>query len=291
MKPLGEWKTRPHQQWSWIVRLTDMVLFHRHSQGWEQFYPAGANVTRVTRSTERVWYFINAPQISDPPTGELAAATPSFNVMDGDLLTITWSGKFPPPERTQLVEMAQTQHEEASEALQASTLYLPQMLPNFIASINASDYFRHLVGPIQQPREEDLVEITSYIRSGTLLVCSDGSFHPHSGMGSHAWVFATSTGHILLQGAGPIDCHPKQLSSYRPELGGITSLLFLLAVIVRTGSVTTGQVKLYCDNQSALDNVFNSTPKRGIDPLLKVDYDLLVLAKDLVNTLPITRSR
>mmetsp|Transcript_5492 Transcript_5492/g.8104 ORF Transcript_5492/g.8104 Transcript_5492/m.8104 type:complete len:785 (+) Transcript_5492:1386-3740(+) len=49
-----------------------------------------------------------------------------------------------------------------------------------------------------------------------------------------------------------------------------------------------GRVKLYCDNQSALDNVFDSTPKRGIYPMLAVDYDLLVLSRDMLKALPIT---
>lgn len=48
-----------------------------------------------------------------------------------------------------------------------------------------------------------------------------------------------------------------------------------------------GQVKLYSDNQSALDNIFDSTPKRGIFPLLAVDYDLFVPAKDMLHSLPI----
>ena len=53
------------------------------------------------------------------------------------------------------------------------------------------------------------------------------------------------------------------------------------------GNISTGKVKLYCDNKSALENVFDSEPKRGIYPLLAVDYDLLVLAKDLLRALPI----
>ena len=35
---------------------------------------------------------------------------------------------------------------------------------------------------------------------------------------------------------------------------------------------------LYCDNKSALENVFDSEPKQGIYLLSPVDYDLLILA-------------
>ena len=92
---------------------------------------------------------------------------------------------------------------------------------------------------------------------------------------------------ILLQGAGPIDCNPKLLSSYRPELGGITALLFLLTAIVKLGDITEGTVTLFCDNKSALNNIFDAIPRRGIYPLLEADYDLLFLAKDLLQQLPI----
>ena len=57
-------------------------------------------------------------------------------------------------------------------------------------------------------------------------------------------------------------------------------------MISHLGSLESGSVKLYCDNKSALENVFDSEPKRGIYPLLAVDYDLLILAKDLLKALP-----
>ena len=66
------------------------------------------------------------------------------------------------------------------------------------------------------------------------------------------------------------------------------ALLYLLTVIVDIGDIKAGRVKLFCDNQSALDNVFGSTPKCGAYPMLAVDYDLLVLSRDLLRLLPIT---
>lgn len=172
---------------------------------------------------------------------------------------------------------------------QEEELRVHSLQQSFLHGVNASAYFRHLVGPIQTPSEEDLLEIATNLLSGQLLVCSDGSFYSHSGTGSHTWVFATAASQILLQGAGPIYCHPKQLSSYQPELGGmITYLLFLLTVIAQSSDLESGQVTLYCcNNKSALENLFEPIQKRGIYLLLAVDCDLLVLVKDMLQALPI----
>mmetsp|Transcript_24137 Transcript_24137/g.34594 ORF Transcript_24137/g.34594 Transcript_24137/m.34594 type:complete len:1267 (+) Transcript_24137:682-4482(+) len=288
IQPLGVWTKRPHQQWGWVVRLSDMVLFHKHQNGWEKFSPEGKIDKRTTRKAKKPWYFRDKGSTSLPPEGIIAAVTPVFNVTDGDLFTVIWSEPLPPRRgRQQERSTHPIDEDDSSTSAQSENIQMPQLLPKFLENVEASEYFRRLVGPIQYPSEADILEIITNIISGTLLVCSDGSFSPHSGTGSHAWVFATAEGQALLQGAGPIDCHPEHLSSYRPELGGITSLLFLLTVVVRLGAIANGQVKLYCDNKSALENVFEEIPKRGIYPLLAVDYDLLVLAKDLLKNLPI----
>jgi hypothetical protein len=77
------------------------------------------------------------------------------------------------------------------------------------------------------------------------------------------------------------------LSSYRSELGGILTILFLLQQLVAYFELTIGSVMLYCDNKSALENVFDEHPKRGIYPLLARDYDFLGLARQIRQQLPI----
>ena len=144
-----------------------------------------------------------------------------------------------------------------------------------------------LIGPFQDPEEGILLELANRITEGTLLLCSDGSFHPHRGIGSHAWIFSTPEGEILLKGAEPIDCNPRTLSSYRTELGGLAAVLYVLQIIVQVFEVETGVVTLYCDNKSALENTFDEMPKRGIYPLLATDYDLLILLREILSTLPI----
>ena len=94
-------------------------------------------------------------------------------------------------------------------------------------------------------------------------------------MASQAWVFSDQTGRLLWGGAGPIDGHPDLITSYRTELGGIVTALFLLTEITEYLEIKSGKVTLFCDNQGALDNVFNEHPNRGTYPLLERDYDLL----------------
>ena len=228
--PLGQWTSRPHQRWAWVFRSSDNVLYHQLRNGWEKFQPvAGGRGTLRTRSNAKLWYFKDTATATDPPDGELAAATLVYDNMDGDLFTILVSGAFPKQQsRSEEMTKQPVEEDENSQLLELGDIRFQQLVPGFLSMINASKYFRRLVGPMYSTTEPDLLEVINSITSGTLLVCRDGSFSQHSGTGSHAWVFATATGQILLQGAGPIDCHPKQLSSYRPELGGITSLLFLL---------------------------------------------------------------
>ena len=95
--PLGKWITRPHQQWSWWVRLLDMVLFYEQPQGWERYLPNRYKATKQTRAANKPWYFANHGPNSDPPEGAMAVATLLSESMDGDLFTITWSEELPPP--------------------------------------------------------------------------------------------------------------------------------------------------------------------------------------------------
>jgi hypothetical protein len=77
------------------------------------------------------------------------------------------------------------------------------------------------------------------------------------------------------------------MSSYRAELGGIVAALYVIHRICDYYSITTGQATLYCDNKGAINNSFQSiTP--GISPFLSPSYDLLLLAKQLVTSIPIT---
>jgi hypothetical protein len=52
-------------------------------------------------------------------------------------------------------------------------------------------------------------------------------------------------------------------------------------------SVTSGKVKFYCDNKVVISNVFHKTVP-GISPFLTTDYDLVSVAKTLLQLIPFT---
>lgn len=92
----------------------------------------------------------------------------------------------------------------------------------------------------------------------------------------------------LIQGAGPIDGHLLLITSYRTELGGITAVLYILLLIVRSAKLTTGTVTIYCNNKAAIEAIFAENPRRGIYPMLKPDYDFISIAREMCNKMPIT---
>jgi hypothetical protein len=192
-----------------------------------------------------------------------------FSEVGDEIFTIQQSG-------------AQCKHRQTVVSSESRAL----SLQDYIAK--ASPFFLRLIGPLPTLTEGTIEAIQTYIKEGTLLTCSDGSHEPETEMASHAWVFSDKTGHMLWGGAGPIDGNPDMLSSYRSELGGILTILFLLTQLGEYYEITAGTVVLYCDNEGALDNVFDEFPKRGIYPLLARDYDLLGAARALWRSLPIT---
>ena len=138
------------------------------------------------------------------------------------------------------------------------------------------------------PTAEVLQYLSAQIEAHALLACSDGSFRKSERRGCHAWIFATSEGIPILQGAGPIDGHSELITSYRTELGGITAVLYLLMLIVRSTNLTQGTVTIYCDNKAALEAIFTENPRRGIYPLLAPDYDFISIAREMYRKMPIT---
>ena len=282
--PLGEWVGRPHQKWSWMFRVDDRRLYFVQGDTWYHYRPL--STVGSTRESQRPWYSKDNERRCLAPVGPLAVASPSSSQMDGTLFTVLYSGNL--PERstrlTPYHSSCSSASSSSSESREATELLY---CPTFLQYISGTTFYRRLVGPIIPPSEQDLLSLRNHLESGNLLACSDGSFSRSGGTGSHAWVFSTNVGKILFSGAGPIDCHPDLLSSYRPEVGGLVGVLYILYSVVCTFSIAKGAVTIYCDNKSALENVFDTNLKRGIYPLLAVDYDLLQVARELRSKLPI----
>ncbi len=139
------------------------------------------------------------------------------------------------------------------------------------------------------PTTEDCSTIAEEIRLNTGLASSDGSHNPTLSIASHSWVFGTGLQQILASGAGPDDGHPRLLSSYRSELGGILSVLYIVHCICQFYDISTGKVVLYCDNKGALLNAFKPHPP-GISPTSAADYDILSLARCFIQLIPVSIS-
>jgi hypothetical protein len=157
---------------------------------------------------------------------------------------------------------------------QEISIWPPATIPPFLAESKL--FFQYLLGPADN-LHIDTPGIANAIRSSSLLACSDGSFNPQSGQGSHGWVIASTKKQIFLQGTGPMSGHPELSSAYRAELSGLISILYLLSRICNYHNVTTGQITIYCDSKSALQSVFHKT-YQGITPVLFTDFDLITVA-------------
>ncbi len=120
-----------------------------------------------------------------------------------------------------------------------------------------------------------------------LLACSDGSHNPESHTGCHGWVLASNEQELLLQGAGPDDGHPMLINSYRSELGGLITVLYIIYRICSHYQVASGKMKYYCNNKGVFATVFSPTVP-GLTPYLQADAELVMEAKRLISIIPIT---
>jgi hypothetical protein len=118
--------------------------------------------------------------------------------------------------------------------------------------------------------------IAEFIELEDLHVCSDGAYQQEFKQGEQAWVFSTSSKHILWKGAGPTLGHPDAMTPYRAELSVLTSCFYMLYWVCQSEKVNCGKVTIYCDNEAALNEVF-ATPRRTNNSYkhLQVDLDLL----------------
>jgi hypothetical protein len=147
-------------------------------------------------------------------------------------------------------------------------------------------FSQHLLN--RPPTEEQCQDIACELENDTLVVCSDGAYDKNKSVASHGWVITSSLVETeLAGGSGPVDGHPDLLLSYRVELSGIVSQLYIIHRICQHYSITSGKVKIYCDNKGTLRNSFAPIPS-GITPYLTTDHDLIELANHLIQLIPLT---
>jgi hypothetical protein len=118
-------------------------------------------------------------------------------------------------------------------------------------------------------------------------MCADGSFIKDRQQGAQAWVLVTSVGTVLWRGSGPSVGHPEAMTAYRAELCGITSAFFLLLWVCNETATEYGDFVIYCDNETALNEVFKSQlSTNNTYAHLAADIDLITCTSDIILQLP-----
>jgi hypothetical protein len=163
------------------------------------------------------------------------------------------------------------------------SLWAPDHTPIFLEGSEA--FYQYLLGPPDK-LHFDTTQKASALTSGTLLACSDGFFNPRTGSGRHGWVMALPSKEAVMTGSGPISGDPMIASPYRAELSGLVATLYLIYKICAYHDVSSGKLTLYCDNNGAINNVFYR-PFYGINSFIQSDYDLIQVAKNLCQSIPI----
>ena len=110
--------------------------------------------------------------------------------------------------------------------------------------------------------------------------------------GSHAWILSTVETFVRLEGAGPANGNPTTVSSYHPELQSLIALLTVISLLATTYSIASGAVTIACDNISAVskvDDMLSNPTLYTIVPSAK-EYDLLLVIRDLLISIPVTMS-
>ena len=126
--------------------------------------------------------------------------------------------------------------------------------------------------------EHNLPAMTS---AEILTAVSDGSVNPITGAAGYAWVISAPGREGYMRDAEPIRSDPRKMTSYRAELHGIYKLLHAL----RKGGYRTSRIELWCDSESAIDLLNDSTDLTPED-LTKAEGDLLTAITRSLRSFP-----
>jgi ribonuclease HI len=245
LTPLGSWINTIHQSWCTFELVGANIVFRHH--------PTPNTQGRHLRSS-RMWFSTDIFQ----ETAELPHdVVPTTFIHHKDNPSLFYSR----PSRSVYHPQVHTF---------PPSLWDQSNTPIFLEGSDA--FYQYLLGPPQKSAF-NMAQIAFAISAGTLLACSDGSFNPRSGTGSHGWVMATPNREVIS-------------SPYRAELNGLVATLYLIHRICSHHGVENGQCQIYCDNNGAIRNVFHHTFS-GISQFTKSDYDLIQAAKHLLKVIPI----
>lgn len=178
-KPLGKWIHQPHQEWVWYST-DDASTIYKY-----QAIPQVGSHGQL-RSV-KTWYSIErATEARDLPF-PLHPTTVTFSPGPHPIHFHSTSSNSVYP--------------ISSTSPPGNSIWLSSKTPEYLE--DTDPFYQHLLGP-SEALDIDIELTAHHIQTSTLLACSDGSFNPICGEGSHGWVFSSSEKLLLLKGAGPV---------------------------------------------------------------------------------------
>jgi hypothetical protein len=251
-QPLGKWTTRhPYTARKYYHDPTGNQIL-MHDQGTFHCYSQCHN--RV------VWF---------QATGESLQQLP-------DEAVITTALKF----GSLLVCRAHIQRMQAQA--QQQTALATTSLPSFAEYIGIQPpHIQRLLGNLHTDNINPDYWIQA-ITEGTVTIATDGSVAKRKGY--FAVVFHTDESTIRFQ--GPCDGNDALMTSYRTELTGILSALYLLQALIKfTGTTPPAVPPLFCDNISAVKRT-NAATLPGVKEHVSPDFDLIHEIRSTKHNLP-----
>ncbi len=234
IKCLGNWVNSSHQQWEHFLSPTTSTLYVKSAGTWTTFRPLQQENLRPTRASSHPKYDLRRPEEPcDLPTDAVPTTIVSIRNSPHIRLLSSPSPLCP---------------------LLASTF--PQNIQRDADISDPHPYYTQLLDWDRSEIESITPGLITAMTENKLHMCADGFYVKDTKQGSHAWVFADNQRQISWKGAGPSMGHSAVMTPYRAELSGLTSILFLLLWVCNEHGVEGGDVTIYCDNISALNQVF-----------------------------------
>jgi hypothetical protein len=115
------------------------------------------------------------------------------------------------------------------------------------------------------------------MRTGQVLIISDGSYNPTSQRGTAAWILESTNSNLHIIGKIRTPGVKTVLSAYRCELAGILSAIMVLNSLARFHNIPAS-LTLQCDCESGLNKAFGkdrvSLNDSNFDLLKAIHYEI-----------------
>ena len=243
--PLGAWKKEEDPDWAWWKCETTNHLYQQTAQGWMRW-----NRMHTTGSIAKYHHPVPTNHI---PTGKLRA---TVNVhANSNVACVLSTGPIlhipDPPTATSLPEAVADLPSDAKWAIQN----------------------------LQQT--DDGAYIAAAMQANQAIAVSDGSLKKQFGTAAFVLEGATSLNRIRAVNIAPGPL--KDGDSHRCEMAGLYGMVALSNCIAALHNVTTGSVRVACDNKHAL-RIFDED---YIPDVKHPDYDLVSATLQLIQESPL----